>query len=321
MNDLAALFHFFTIMISVITTSMSVSYAEGIIAQASIAALNIQPRAHREIVRATILSMALTETAAFLTGGMALILVKAGPMAVDPWLGGIAKLGIALVISLTSGIIGLLSYKPAQAACFALARQPFFGPQIIRLMLTTLTLMQTPSIFGFIIALFIHTKTAFVTTLPEAARLLASGIAIGIGSIGPAIGLAHFSEQACKSLGINRASYRYIFTFTFISEAIIETPIIFSLLVSLILLSSSSIAADTMLQATGFLTAGLCVGIGTIAPGISSGKTAARACKEIALQPNLFPLISRVSMIVQGMLDTHAIYALLISLLLLFYIK
>ena len=67
------------------------------------------------------------------------------------------------------------------------------------------------------------------------------------------------------------------------------------------------------------LAAGLCTGIGTFGPGISSGKTASAACHQIAVNPEHHGMLSKVSIFAQGLIDTSAIYALLISLLLIFF--
>ena len=94
-------------------------------------------------------------------------------------------------------------------------------------MLITQSLIQTPVIFGLIVALLITASIGSVQTLVEGTQLLAAGICIGLGSIGPTIGLGRFTYQACYTAGINRSSYTKILPFTLISGAIIETPLIF----------------------------------------------------------------------------------------------
>ena len=119
-------------------------------------------------------------------------------------------------------------------------------------------------------------------------------------------------KSACHGLGINRDAYDRLFSFTFVSEAIIETPIIFALIISIVLITST-IAPDNLLKGVMMLSAGLCMSIGTIGPGISSGKTAAAAAHQIALDPEKYSILSRLSMVAQGLIDTCAIYALLIA--------
>jgi len=160
-----------------------------------------------------------------------------------------------------------------------------------------------------------------IHSLPESIRLIASGLAIGLGGIGPSIGLALFAQQACQSVGINPHAYAQLFSFTLISQTVIETPIIFSFVVSLALLFVGSIpGSDAMafLQALIYIAAALSIGLGTYGVGISSGKTAATACHQIALRPDMYDVISRVSLLAQGLIETGVIYAILISFILIF---
>lgn len=184
----------------------------------------------------------------------------------------------------------------------------------------SLSLLQTPIIFGLIISLFIQDQAASISTMRDALRLIASGLCIGLGSVGPAIGLALFAQKACQGLGVNRHAYGKLFSFTLLSQAIIETPIIFSLIISLALLFMvPAIPEENLLSGITLFAAGLCTGLGTIGPGISSGRTAQAACEQIAINPELYGSLSRVSLFAQGLIDTSAIYAVLTSFLLLFF--
>ena len=184
----------------------------------------------------------------------------------------------------------------------------------------SLSLIETPVIFGLIIALFIQGQAADATTLRDSLRLIGSGLCIGLGSIGPAIGLGLFSRNACEGIGTNRNAYNKIFSFMLVSQAIIETPIIFALIVSISLLFLVPVVSEeNVLDGVALFSAGLCTAIGTMGPGISSGKTAMAACKQIARKPEIYGVLSRLSMFAQGLIETAAIYAVLISFMLLFF--
>lgn len=233
-----------------------------------------------------------------------------------------AELGILAAISLTGLVLGLACMLPAQAACIAVARQPFLSQKIIRFTLVAISLIQTPIIFGLIIALFIRAQASTITNLNDSFRLLASGLSLGLGCIGPAIGLGLFARAACTSIGKNRNAYNSIFSFTLISQAIIETPIIFSLIISLSLLFLISVtSSNDSLEGIILIAAALCTGMGTLGPGISSGMTAMAACKEIGNNPVHYGVLSRLSMFAQGLIETSAIYAILVSFLLLFFVR
>ena len=142
-----------------------------------------------------------------------------------------------------------------------------------------------------------------------------------LDSIGPLIGIGYFARQSVAGLGVNRDAYPQLFSFTFISEAIIETPLLFAFVVGLMLLYASNTGHDAFVRGTIYISAALCTGIAAIMPSISSGKVASAASKEIALTPERYTNIARASMLVQALLDTFIVYATLVSLMMLFVVK
>lgn len=315
-HELSEFFHYGTIALSICATSLGVGIGEGIACQAAIEAINIQPSSKNEISRISIIGMALIETAAIMGITISAILLLEARNAANPY-SGIAELGIAFAICISGLVLGLVTALPAQQAVLAIARQPFFSQKIFRFMIITQSIIQTPIIFGFIIAVLIKTQASTANSLADSLRLVASGLAIGLGSVGPAIGLAKFASTACRGIGINPHAYSKLFSFTFISQAIIETPVIFSLIVS-ILLITSPIKDGNLFNGIAMLASAICIGFGTLGAGIASGNTAAAACHQIALNPEKYATLSRLSLFAQGLIDTNAIYALLIALLLIF---
>jgi F-type H+-transporting ATPase subunit c len=67
-----------------------------------------------------------------------------------------------------------------------------------------------------------------------------------------------------------------------------------------------------------YCAAGLCMGIGTIGPSLGQGFIGAKACENLAKRPESASLISRTMMIAMVFVEATAIYALVISLLLIF---
>jgi len=313
--------HYGTIALAVGINSASVGIGEGMASVAALQSISRQPNARAHIVRTAILGMALIETAAIMGLLVAFILLFGPQSEVKTWYSYLSEIGIVSAVCLSGFVVGIVSAWPVQAACHAIARQPFFSQRILGFMIMTQALIQTPLISALIVALFIKAQAADVTTLSDSCRLIASGLSVGLGSIGPAIGLALFARSAIDGLGINRNAYNKLFSFTLISEAIIETPVIFSLVIAIILLFIvPKSQTEDLLNGITFLSAGLCTGIGTMGPGISSGKTAAAACKQIAHNPESHSILSRFSIFAQGLIETCAIYAILISLILIFLV-
>lgn len=317
MENLGPFLHYSSIGFIVGLTSLGVGIGGGRASAKALQAINIAPTTYPEIFRAVIIGLALIETSAILGIVMALILML-GQTIEDSQqmvLIGVGEWGIAFALGISGGLVGILSALPAQQAAFSIARQPFFSPKILNAMLLTQSIVQTPVIFSFLIALFIKSQLDSVTTLANSIRLLASGICIGIGSIGPTLGLARFARVANESISFNRNAYSTIMPFTFISQAIIETPIIFAVLISMILLLKPIKPDNELMGAISCLATAFCAAFGTLGPGISSDKIASAACLEIAITPENSSILSRTSILGQGVIDAAAMYALLVSLI------
>lgn len=321
MVNIASIYiHYVTIALTVGANAIAAGIGQGIAGYGALQAMSLQPAAHNDILRSSIIGMALMETAAIMGACISfLLLIQTNASSQHLAFAGFAELGIIFSVGLSGFILGIVSALPVRAACFAIARQPFFARQISNFMLIAVSLLQTPIIFGLIVALFIKGQAASIDTFRDSLRLIASGMCIGIGSIGPALGLAMFTQTICRYMGVNRSAYRQLFSFSLISQAIIETPILFALVVSIsLLLTVPAFGSENMAEGLMFLAVGLCTGIGTIGTGISSGKTAMEAGKQIAYTPEMSSVLSRTSMFAQGLIETAAIYAVLVSFLLLY---
>lgn len=288
--------------------------------RASATALEVLQRApgsRESIIRATILGMALIETAGILTVLIALILLfSATPPAATAYLHYTAHLGIAAALALNGCLIGILTAVPAQQTFLALARQPFMSTQLINMMLLSQSILQTPVIFAFLISLLINAQASSLTHISISLKLLASGLCLGLGTIGPALGLARFSVATISGIAFNPRSYSVLLPFTFLSQAIIETPILFSLLISILMITVPVSAYDMATYSLRFFAAACAMGLGTLGPGLASGMMSSQACIQIAHNPSAASALSRTSVFGQGLIDAAAIYALLISLLL-----
>lgn len=300
--------------------ALGAGIGQGLIGFKSLQAVDTQPHAATEIGRISLIGMALTETSAILGLVVSIMLLLDTSTPINYLYASYGKIGVSFAIGLTSLIAGIASSLPAQAACLSVARQPFFSNKILQLMLLTQSIIVTPNIFGFIIALLINIKIATVNDLNGGLQLLAAGISIGIGSIGPCIGLSLFAASACTAVGINRKSYSKILPFTFICEGIIETPVIFSLLIALLILNVDIICDGSALQGIALLSAALCMSLSTIGTGISAGRVGSAASQQIGNAPDIYPIVSKVGLLALAMIDTFAIYGFIIAIILIYAI-
>ena len=311
--------HYSTIALTVGVTALGVGLGQGATSKAALKAIQRQPAARSDLTKAALIGVALIETASVIGTFVAIILLMGSKPKPTALYADLSSIGIALAVCTTGLVLGIASSWPAQAAFESIARQPFWSKRIISFMIMTQALTQMPVIAGLVVAIFIRTQAVVASSVADCLRLIASGLAIGFGSIGPAIGLAFFAKQACTSIGVNPHAYKKLLSFTIISQAIIETPIIFSLVISITLLFVVPAGDVSFLKGIAYLAAALCSCLGTFGPGISSGLTAAAACKAITVDPEQFEIVSRLSLFAQGLIETCAIYSIIISFMLILF--
>ena len=320
MYDSSEFLHFGAIATSIALSSISVGVGEGLISWSALKNIDRQPTAQEDILRVAIIGMALVETVAVLGLLISILLLFYTSQNSGDIFANYAEIGIIASMGITGLTIGLASAVPAQAACDAVARQPFFAQRISGFMLMTQVITQTPIISAFLVALFIQNQSASIVTITDSLRLIASGLCVGLGSIGPAIGLSTFAKAAVTSLGKNSKTYDKLLSFTFISEALIETPVIFCLLIAITLLFAVPYATtENMIDGIIFLAAALCTGLGTVGPGISSGITSAAACTQIGNNLDSYNILSRTSILAQSLIETIVLYSIILSLLMILF--
>ena len=69
----------------------------------------------------------------------------------------------------------------------------------------------------------------------ESAKVIAAGIAVGLGAIGPAIGEGVIAGMALSAIGRNPEASNKIMPFMFATMAVAESTAIYALVVALIL--------------------------------------------------------------------------------------
>jgi len=303
------LVHYCSIIISIVLPTLGVALGQALTSHSALQAMDEQAAAASSLQTHFTLCLVIIETAAILSTFISILLLYSSAHY------GYASAGIALAVAIPSFFVGLFSAYPALESCKALARQPFLKSTIMNLVFIILTILQTPIIFGFLVALLIRGTIEPSLSSEELFKLAASGLTMALGSIGPIIGLSLFGAAACTALGNNPEASQKITTFTLISQALIETPIFFTLVVSLALLITSHTSSNSPLA---YLAAAFAMGMSTFGVGISSGRTAAAACTEIGKNMERYPLLLRVSPISQALIDTGAIYGLIVAFVIIF---
>lgn len=74
----------------------------------------------------------------------------------------------------------------------------------------------------------------------------------------------------------------------------------------------------TLIAITSIITAGLTIAVGSIGPALGEGRAVATALSALAQQPDAAPTITRTLFVGLAMIESVAIYCLVISMILLF---
>ncbi len=76
--------------------------------------------------------------------------------------------------------------------------------------------------------------------------------------------------------------------------------------------------SNTLIAVASIAIAGLTTGIGCIAPALSQGRAVSSALSSLAQQPDAAPTITRTLFVGLAMIESMAIYAFVVSMILIF---
>jgi len=73
-------------------------------------------------------------------------------------------------------------------------------------------------------------------------------------------------------------------------------------------------------KVAAYVSAGICMGIGTLGPSLGQGFIGGKACESIGKKPENSNVVVRTMIVALAFVESTAIYALLVSLILMFYV-
>ena len=310
------LLHYLSIGLAISLGSIGAGIGQGIAAFGAIGSMTRQPQGNQQIFKTMVIGIAFLESGVILALVIALLTLM-GKLPAITWAIAFAELGIALLIGTAATAVSIAGSFAVKSACESVARQPFFAQKILTIMLVALSIIEAPAVFAFIISLIIRAGFTQTLTIYEGLKLFAAAICMTIGCIGPSFGQAIFAQASCRSVGLNKDAYSKIFTFSIINQAVIETSLIFCLLVSILIIMMPLPAATPISSSIAFLMAGLTIGVGSSGTAIGEGFVAARSCHQIALKPQNYGVLFRSTILAQAFIESASIYALIIALSLL----
>jgi len=150
---------------------------------------------------------------------------------------------------------------------------------------------------------------------------LGAGLAMGLGAIGPAFGIGLAGGKACEAATRQPSSAGNITKIMLVGQAVSESPAIFALLISIILIFNKAPESIMFHNLAALIAAGLSTGLGAMGPGVGSGLANASACEGVGRDPELEAPLLRTMLIGQAISQSTSVYALVISMCMLFVIK
>ncbi len=209
----------------------------------------------------------------------------------------------------------------ARAAAEAVARQPSASDRVLRTMLVGQAVAESASIFALVVAiLLLYTEWAPGGGL-QAVGLLSAGLCMGFGAIGAGAGAGLSGATACSGIARSPRAFPRLSTNMLVGQAVAQTPSVFALLVSFLLLYRDYTPNSfDLARAAALLGAGLATGLGAVGPGLGAGIAAAAACDATARSPRASPILVRTMLVGQAVSQSTSVYALVVSFLLLYVV-
>ncbi len=273
-----------------------------------------------DIIKNMLVGQAISESASIFSLVIAILLLFMDMP--DP---GIVKAASLLAAGLCMGFgaigSGVGAGLPAGRSCLAIARQPAVSGRITTNMLIGTAVCQTPAIFAMVVALILLFKPAGgAAAFPTSAALIGAGLSTGLAAIGSGYGGGMAAGASCEGVARQPETTTAVTTTMLVGQAVAQTPSVFGLLVSFVLMFRSFPESTALSASVGLLSAGLCMGLGGIGPGIGNGMTAEGAVRWVARRVDYSGDLMRIMLVGQAVSQSTAIYAMVVSLVLIFVV-
>jgi len=300
--------------------AIGAAIGEGYTAAMANAAISRNPQHSGTIFKNMLVGQAVAESSSIFALVVAMVLLFSKP-ATTSMLSVATALGAGLCIGLGALGCGIGSGLPSGSACEGMARQPAASDKLMINMLIGSAICQTPSIFALVVS-FILMFTNFSTESinPLWAALLGAGLATGLGGIGSGIGSGAVARTSCEGISRNPESVNATTNVMLLGQAISQTPAILSLLISFILIFRKAPGTAELAPAMAYLSAGLCMGLGAIGPGIGEGIASSGAVRWISRTPDFSSILTRTMLVGMAVAESTAIYSMVIALVLIFMV-
>jgi ATP synthase F0 subunit c len=300
--------------------AIGAAIGEGYTAAQANVAVSRDPKNSGEIFKNMLVGQAVAESASIFALVIAILLLFLDVPA-PTLLKAAALFGAGISMGFGAIGSGIGSGYPGGKACAGIARQPAVASQLTTNMLIGSAVCQTPAIFSMVVALmlmFINFGNA--PLFPTWAAYLGAGISMGLAAIGSGYGGGLAAGASCEGIARQPRTAANVTTIMLVGQAVAQTPSIFGLLVSFILMFKSFPESTALSASMALLGAGICTGFGGIGPGLGNGMTAEGAVRWVARNVEHAGDLMRIMLVGQAVSQSTAIYAMVVSLVLIFVV-
>ena len=300
--------------------AIGAAIGEGYTAAEANAAVSRDPENSGEIFKNMLVGQAVAESASIFALVIAILLLFLD-VPVPTLLKAAALFGAGISMGFGAIGSGIGSGYPGGQACAGIARQPAAASQLTTNMLIGAAVCQTPAIFSMVVALmlmFINFGNAPLN--PTWAAYLGAGISMGLAAIGSGYGGGLAAGASCEGIARQPKTATNVTTIMLVGQAVSQTPSIFGLLVAFILMFKSFPESTSLTASMALLGAGICMGFGGIGPGMGNGMAAEGAVRWVARNVEHAGELMRIMLVGQAVSQSTAIYAMVVSLVLIFVV-
>lgn len=300
--------------------AVGAAIGEGYTAAQANLALSRNSEDSGDIFKNMLVGQAVAESASIFALVIAILLLFLNISATNI-LTGAALLSAGICMGLGAIGSGVGSGFPGGRACFGIARQPAISSRLTTNMLIGSAVCQTPAIFSMVVALMLMFMDFSVQPVnPTWAALLGAGFSTGLAAIGSGYGGGVAAGASCEGIARQPLTLTNVTTVMLVGQAVAQTPSIFGLLVSFILMFKTFPESTSISPATALLAAGFSMGFGGIGPGVGNGMAAGGAVRWVAKNVSCAGDLMRTMLVGQAVSQSTAIYAMVVSLVLIFVV-
>ena len=300
--------------------AVGAAIGEGYTAAMANLAVSRSPNNSGEIFKNMLVGQAIAESASIFALVVAILLLFMDK-GMPSMLTAAALFGSGVSMGFGAIGSGVGSGFPGGQACLGISRQPAVSNRLTTNMLIGSAVAQTPAIFSMVVALMLLFMDFSNAPLqPTWAALIGAGLSTGLAAIGSGYGGGMAAGTSCEGVARQPETVGNVTTIMLVGQAVAQTPSIFGLLVSFILMFKTFPESTQLHAAMALLGAGLCTGFGGIGPGVGNGMAAESAVRWVARNVKHAADLMRTMLVGQAVSQSTAIYAMVVSLVLIFVV-